>query len=68
MYLSPNVPRRLNTDSKWKVARDLIKSQTVDEDNSMKSMFKDLGKKGRLLDVISVLGNLLNLHSYSYET
>ena len=47
---------------KWKIAKSMLKlGPTGQENSSMKNMFKDLGKKGRLSDVISVLGNIASL-------
>ena len=63
-YLSPPpiIKKPNSANMKWKIAKKMIKiGPQKNEDSSMKSMFKDLGKKGRLSDVISVLGKVSEL-------
>ncbi|CAI2365299.1 unnamed protein product [Moneuplotes crassus] len=67
---SPSLSTKKSTKAKmkWQIAKNMLKFEGKnEEDDSMKSMFKDLGKKGKLSDVISVLVMKIKLFKESQK-
>lgn len=44
--------------SKWKVAKEAVASSIHQEEKPLASLFKELGKKGHLSDIINLIGNI----------